>query len=160
MAHEAACQGNGDGDAGRRGDEVADRQPGHLGQEGHRRLAGVVLPVRVRVEADRGVVREVRRNGTQAGLVERQRALEPLLQIQSQDAHEGEDDHRDRIGGPALLLGLVDSHDAVDAAFQRPEHRPQEGALTFHDLAHVPAEGPHEQDRHAEERDGLDQAGQ
>ena len=42
---------DGDGDPDRGGGEVLHGQPGHLGQVAHRRLAAVVLPVRVRDEA-------------------------------------------------------------------------------------------------------------
>ena len=47
-ANEAANQGHGDGDPDGCRDEVLHRQAGHLGQMAHRRLAAVVLPVRVR----------------------------------------------------------------------------------------------------------------
>ena len=47
------------GDADRGGDEVLHRQAGHLREVRERRLARVVLPVRVRHERRRGVERDV-----------------------------------------------------------------------------------------------------
>ena len=44
----------------------------------HRRLAGVILPVGVGDEADRGVEGEIGRHGVEAVRVERQQALQPL----------------------------------------------------------------------------------
>ncbi len=125
-AGQATSQGDRHGDAAGGRSEVADGEPDHLAQVGHGRLARVVLPVRVGVEADGGVVGEVGRNGRQAGhaaLAERQVSLEPLLQVKGEDADKRKQDHRDRVGSPALLDRLVDAHDLVDAALDRPDHR-------------------------------------
>jgi hypothetical protein len=46
-----------------------------------------------------------------------------LLQVEGEDADKREQDHRERICGPALLDGLVDAHDSVDAALDRSDHR-------------------------------------
>ncbi len=161
LADQAAGQGDRDGDAGRGRDEVADGEPGHLGQVRHRGLAQVVLPVRIGVEADGRVVGKVGVDVAHARrpcLAERQVGLEPLLQVQGQDADEREDDDRDRIGGPTLLDGLVDAHDLVDTALDGPEDRREEDPLALHDVAHVAAERPGDEDGDGEEADGLEQA--
>ena len=59
-ADEAADQSNGDGETNGRRGEVLHRERDHLGEVAHRRFAGVVLPVRVRHEAHRGVERQRR----------------------------------------------------------------------------------------------------
>ena len=60
-ARKAAHQREGHREAGRRGDEIVHGEAEHLGQMAHRRLAGIVLPVGVGDEADRGVEGEIRR---------------------------------------------------------------------------------------------------
>ena len=59
---QAAEQRDGDGQAGRGGGEVADGEHGRLGQVAGAGLARVVLPVRVRLEADRRVEGEIGRH--------------------------------------------------------------------------------------------------
>ena len=71
-ADEPADQRDGDGHAGRGRGEVLDGEAGGLGQVGHRRLAGVVLPVRVGHEADCGIEGQELLDRAKAGLVERQ----------------------------------------------------------------------------------------
>ena len=77
-ARKAAHQREGHGEAGRRGDEIMHGEADHLGQMAHRRLAGVVLPVGVGDEADRGVEGEIRRYAVEAARIQRQQALQPL----------------------------------------------------------------------------------
>ena len=60
-------------------------RPAHLREVAHRRLAGVVLPVRVRDEADGGVEGERRRDARHAGRVEEERALDALEQVEAED---------------------------------------------------------------------------
>ena len=57
-ARDAADERDHDRGAGRGRHEVVHREPGHLRELAHRRLADVVLPVRVGEEAHRGVQRE------------------------------------------------------------------------------------------------------
>ena len=71
-AREAADQRDGERDAGRRREEVLDRQAEHLHEIGHRGFAAVVLPVGVGDEADRGVEGEIRRDRGLLGRIERQ----------------------------------------------------------------------------------------
>ena len=54
-AGEPPDECDGDRDAHRRGHEVLHREPGHLHEMAHRRLAAVALPVRVGHETDRGI---------------------------------------------------------------------------------------------------------
>ena len=69
-ADEAPDQGDGDRQADRGRHEVLHGQPDHLGEVAHRGLAGVVLPVGVGDEADRGVERQrpAARAGRRSGL--------------------------------------------------------------------------------------------
>ena len=60
-----------DGDADRRRDEVLHRQPGHLAEVDHRRLAAVELPVGVGDERRGGVEADVPGAGVEASRVER-----------------------------------------------------------------------------------------
>src|SRR6476660_3684789 len=70
-AHETANQGNGDGRTSSGGDEVVERKPRHLAEVRHRHFTRVVLPVRVREEADRRVERKVGSDVTERVWVER-----------------------------------------------------------------------------------------
>ena len=95
-----------DADGGR--EEVLHRQPSHLAEVAHRRLAAVVLPVRVRDERRGGVERHVPRRRVevlrvQAGEVpQRLRAQD---EVQQQPAGEREDDQALGVGLPVLTLG-------------------------------------------------------
>ncbi len=80
--------------------------------------------------------------------VQRQDVLEPEHDVADDDGEERHQQDRDRIALPALLDGLVDAADAVDAALDRPQDRAQDGPLALHDLGDVAA-----QDRR-DEQDG------
>ena len=128
-AHQAARQGDGDGDAdGGRG-EVLDGQAGRLGQVGHRRLAGVVLPVRVGHEADGRVEAQELLDRTQSrpGLSGRRPGAAGGRTATTM-RHDAEQDDRDRVRLPALLGGLVDAGHAIDGALDRPQDRRQDRA--------------------------------
>ena len=111
---------DGDADGGR--DEVLHREPGHLGEVAHRRLAGVVLPVRVGDEADRGVERERRRDGCDVGRVERQRALDALEHVEAEHRDDAEREQRERVDVHRCSRSGVDAASAVDDALDREEH--------------------------------------
>ena len=81
-ADDAADQRDGDDDADRRRDEVLHGQPGHLAEVRHRRLAAVVLPVRVGHERRGGVERHVPRAGVEALRVERVQRLRAQDQVE------------------------------------------------------------------------------
>ncbi len=51
--------------------------------------------------------------------IERQHVLKPLQRIERHEAGEAEQQHRDRIGHPVLLLLLVDAAEPIDAALDR-----------------------------------------
>src|SRR6478735_9990849 len=88
----------------------------------HRRLAGVVLPVRVRDEADGGVEGERRRDALHAGRVEEERALDALEQVEAEDRDGAEGENRVRVHGPALLPLGADADHAVHETLDRCEH--------------------------------------
>ena len=93
-----------------------------------------------------------------AARVQRQDVLEPEHDVADDDGEERHEQDRDGVALPALLDGLVDAADAVDAALDGPEHRAQEGPLALHDLGDVATEdGRDEQDRRGEddERDEV-----
>ena len=88
----------------------------------HGRLAGVVLPVRIGDEAGRGIEGEIGRDGVEAARVQRQKVLQPLQGVERDEAGDGKDDHRDRVGEPVLLTRCVDARQPIEAALDRPEH--------------------------------------
>ena len=71
-AREGAHERERHREARRGGQEVVDGEAEHLREMTHRRLAAVVLPVGVGDEADRGVERQIGRNGVEALRIERQ----------------------------------------------------------------------------------------
>ena len=65
-----------------------------------------------------------------------------------------EEHHRDRIGAPGLVLGLVDAAAPIDEAFDRAQYRAQKRPLTREDACHVAAERLRDRDDdHAEQHD-------
>ena len=128
-ARKAAHQREGHREAGRRGDEIVHGEADHLGQMAHRRLAGIVLPVGVGDEADRGVEGEIRRHAIEAARVQRQQALEPLDPVENQKAGDGERQHRQRIDEPVLLARRVHPGQAVKAALDRSDDRTEKVSL-------------------------------
>ena len=92
----------------------------------HRRLAAVVLPVRIGDEAGGSIEGEIGRDAVEAARVQRQEVLQALQGVEREEAGDGKDDHRDRVGEPVLLARRVDARQPVEAALDRPEHRRQE----------------------------------
>ncbi len=142
---EAADQRDGDGDAGRRGQEVLHGEAGHLHEIGHRAFAAVVLPVGVGHEAGGGVEGEPGFDGGHAGRIEGQAALQPLQEVKHQETGQVEEQQSRRIGGPVLLLTLAGSRDAIKAPLDRAENRREECAVAAENAIHVAAERLHEQ---------------
>jgi hypothetical protein len=101
---------------GRRRGEVLHGEAQHLGEIAHGALAAVALPVRVGGEAHRGVERRVRRHRRQPLRIERQDALQPLQQVDGQQAEDVEQEHGHRVGLPAHLLVRPDAGQPVDQA--------------------------------------------
>ena len=75
-------------------------EPGHLRQVAHRRLAAVVLPVRVRDEARGGVERERGRDAGDVRRVQEQRALDALEEEEPEHRDAAEREERERVDRP------------------------------------------------------------
>ena len=140
-ARESAHQREGHGEARRCRQEVMDGEAEHLGEMTHRRLAAVVLPIGVGDEADRGVERQIRRNGVEALRIERQHVLKSLQRIKRSEADDREGDHRDRIDEPALFARLVDAGEAIKAALDWAQHRRQKVVFACVDVRYQAAQG-------------------
>ena len=123
LLRDAANERDRDGDADRGRHEVVVREPGHLREIAHRRLAAVGLPVRVGRERRRRVEREVGRDGAEALRIPRQPLLHALHQVEHQHRDDAEQQHRDGVLGPAHLARLVDAGRSIDQPLDRPKHR-------------------------------------
>ena len=110
-ARQPAEERDGDREAGGRRGEVADGEHGGLGQVRRTGLTRVVLPVGVRLEADRRVEGKVGGHRRDPALVERQDVLDTQHDVARDDRHDGHRQDGDRVGLPALLRGLVDAAD-------------------------------------------------
>ncbi len=137
---ETANQRDGERDAGGGADKIMHRQSGHLHQIAHGGFGHVRLPVRVGDETDRGVERQIGRHRIERLRIERQQRLQALQPVQHDEAGEAERQHGDRVGDPMLFLRFIDTADAVQPAFQRPQHRRKQGALAVEYPGHVAAE--------------------
>ena len=120
-------------DAGRRRDEVLHGQAGHLHEIGHRAFAAIVLPVGVGDEADGGVEGEFGLDGGHAGGIERQAALEPLQDIEHQEAGEVEEQHAPPHRRSSAAPRSRWFPASVKAALDRAEERRKECALAVED---------------------------
>ena len=146
-------------DPGRGRQEVVQREPGHLREVGHRALARVALPVRVRREGDRRVPGGVGRDRSEAVRVQRQPALEALKPVEQDERRAVDDEHRDRPLHPGLVLPRVDAAEAIDPALERAEHAVEKRPLRREHPFHVRAEDRRERDHDPEveeDPDGLD----
>ncbi len=124
-AHETARERKGHSQARRGRKKVVRREAEHLGEITHRRLAAVVLPVRIGDETSRSVEGEVGRDSVEATRIQRQHVLQALQGVKGQEAGDGEENHRDRIAQPILLPRRVDARQAVKPAFNRANDRRQ-----------------------------------
>ena len=106
-----------------------DREPQHLREMAHRRLAAIVLPVGVGDEAHRRIEGEIGGDRIEALRVQRQKILEALDQIERNEADDAEGQHRHRIGDPALFARRIDAGELVEAALDRHQHRAEECPL-------------------------------
>ena len=144
-----------DPDAGRQ--EVLHGEPGHLAEVAHRRLAGVVLPVRVGHERRGRVEGHVPRRRVELLWVEAREVPQRLRtqdDVQQQPPREREDDHASRIGLPVLTLVGVDPQDPVKQSLRGSEQRVEQRALACVDGGHVATERQRErrQDHHEQRR--------
>ncbi len=122
-AGEAADHRGDDRDARRGREEVLDRQPCHLGEVGHRRLAAVELPVRVGDERRRRVEGEVPGRRAEVERVERVERLGAKDQVERQEADEVEEQDRARVTPPVVLDIRLGADQAQRAALDRAEDR-------------------------------------
>ena len=75
----------------------------------HRRLAAVVLPVRVGDEAHRRIEGEISRDRVEALRIERQHILQPLQRVKRKKTDYAEGEHGHRVDEPALLPRRIDA---------------------------------------------------
>ena len=149
VAGESPDERDRDGDPDRGGGEVLDGEGAHLRQVRHRRLARIVLPVRVRDERDRRVEAERRADRPEMLGVERQRPLQPDHPVDDEDGDGGVGDERSGVALPALLDLGVDADEPVDRPFD--EGKVPYAALV--DRGHVRAEESPDQDHDDREDD-------
>ena len=112
-----------------RGREVLDREAGGLGRDAPswtRPSSSASWCCVVKLTA----VLSARSSGTAPapGRVERERRLEPLLEVQHEDRDEAEDEQRAGVGAPALLARRVGAGEAVHAPLDRARGRGPAGA--------------------------------
>ncbi len=149
-ACEAADEGDGHGDSDGHAHKLLNSESGHLRKVRHRRLARVVLPVRVRYKGNSRVVRQGWRHGPEVLGVEGKRALGTDQQVCDENRHPGEDDQGPGVALPALLLLGARAEGPVDGALEPSE--PVHPALE--DCCHVRAEEPpREAEHHHESHD-------
>ena len=117
-----------------------DRQPEHLREMTHRRLAAVVLPVRIGDEAHRRIEREIGRNRVEALRIERQHILQPLQRVKRQETDDAKSEHGHRIDEPALLARRIDAGEFVEDALDRCENRRQKRAFASEHARDIGAE--------------------
>jgi hypothetical protein len=123
---EPAHQRDEHGHPGGGADEVLHAEPHHLREVGHRRLAAVPLPVRVRHERDGGVERRVRRHVAEPRRVHGQDGLEPLQPVHDEEPQEVEREQGAGVRTPARLR--VGAHAEDAAANARPAEHAVEAA--------------------------------
>ena len=102
-----------DRNSGRGRQKVLYREPRHLRQVTHGRLAGIRLPVGVGNEADRGIERRVRAQPRQVLWVKRQRILQPLQGVDQNRAQCVKNEKRDRVLRPAHFTARIDAAQSV-----------------------------------------------
>ena len=112
---------HGHADGGR--DEVLHGQAGHLRDVRHRRLAAVVLPVRVRHERRGGVEGDVPRGRAEALVVERMDALRAQDHVEHHEEQCAEDERRAGVALPVLAVLGIDAQQPVRDALDGPERR-------------------------------------
>ncbi len=81
--------------------------------------------------------------------------LEALQHYQKDEPDEAEQQHGPGVALPVHAVVGFDARDAVDAAFDGPDHGIQEHRLALEDPAHVLAHGLGQQDQKPEEKSEL-----
>ena len=150
----AANEGDGDRDADCRRYEVVVREPGHLREVAHGRLAAIGLPVGVGGERGGGVEGQIGRHCRECLRVPGQAGLEAFDQVQHQHRDDAEKQHGDRVLGPAHIARLVDTCQPVEQPLQRPHHGIEQGALAGEHARHEHAKHRrHEKHEEQKEKD-------
>ena len=124
-------------------------QARHLGQIAHGGFAAVRLPVGIGGETDRGVECEVRSNRPQPLRVERQVVLQTLDGVGDQNANGAEDQERDGVLNPTLLVACRCATQTEQPAFDGCQHPARWALGALEHAVHVVAErlgdGQHDQ---------------
>ena len=79
--------------------------------------------------------------------------MQPQDRVEQREAGRIEQEHRERIGAPALLPGGIDARQGIEAALDGTEHGREEGGFAGVDLGHEGAE------RHRRQQDGCENDG-
>ncbi len=139
-------------------DEVLHGQARHLAEVGHRALARVVLPVRVRDEARRRVHGDVREHAREVGRVEGQQSLEAEDEVEEDRERAHEDERRLRVALPVLPAVGPRADEPVEAPLGEAEPAGEAEAVRV-DPGHVAAEGIREEDEDDRVEDDLPDPG-
>jgi hypothetical protein len=87
--------------------------------------------------------------------IERQEMLNALNCICNYHSYKTEEEHGDRILGPAHFVRLIDAAYLVEEAFDGAEKDVGEGAFALEDPGHVSAEGLRADEHEGEEEEDL-----
>jgi hypothetical protein len=116
------------------------REPRHLREIAHRRLADVRLPVGIGGERRSGIECEIGRHVWQPLRIPRQPHLQPQYRVEHQHRYQAERQHRQSVFRPAHLVRFVDVGQAIDQALERPQDGIEKGALAGEHSRHEPSE--------------------
>ena len=152
---QPADEGRQHGDADGGGGEVLHRQAEHLREVGHRRLAGVELPVRVRDERRGGVERHVPGRRGEVLRVERVDPLGAQDEVEQRERERAEDEDGARVGLPVLAALAPHAEQPVDGALDEAEG----GELAGEHARHVAADQRRQRGEDREEERDLEPAG-
>ena len=139
-------------------DEVLHGEADHLRQIAESRFARIALPIGIGRKADGSVPRQIRRRRWESLWIERQQSLEPLNEVNKQDAHDVKEQHRGRVGRPSHLAffgSIRNATTAIDGALQPAEDAVEEQGTSFVDVRHVFSERLRQHEEHDEEENYL-----
>ena len=122
-----------------------------VGRAGESRLIGY--------EADRRVQRQIRGDSHKVLRIERQKGLQPQKCIERDNSGCVEKRKGDRVLEPALLDLRLYSCQTVECCFDRPEQRPQQGALTGIDPCEISAQRTRQQSDDGGKKNDLQPTG-
>lgn len=153
VAREPADQRNRHHNAAGSREEVLHREPEHLREIAHRRLAGVSLPVGVGGEAHGGVEGRVRRERGKLLRIEWQPHLQPLQRVNSERADQGKHQQPDGVLLPAHLPLGIDAAQPVDPVLERRTRAQRPDRASVEDVRHVEADRLHAHEREHKKAD-------